>query len=120
MAEIVVLLEVFPTPEGRKKYLDMAGMLRPLLTGFEGFIRAERFQSLSREGKLLSVNVWTDEEAVTRWRNLMPHRMSQREGYVRLFKSYSITVCQTLRSYTGTERAEAPVDSNEYMWGELL
>ncbi len=79
MENIVVLFEVKPTKEGMQKYLDLAAMLKPMLSGFEGFIRAERFSSLNEEGKLLSMNVWTDEAAVERWRNVMQHRMSQKE-----------------------------------------
>ena len=67
---IIVLFEVKPTKEGMKRYLDLAAMLKPLLSGFEGFIRAERFSSLTEEGKLLSMNIWTNESAVERWRNM--------------------------------------------------
>lgn len=115
MANVVVLFEVKPTREGMQKYLDLAAMLKPMLAGFEGFIRAERFTSLNEEGKLLSMNVWMDEDAVKRWRNVMEHRMSQKEGREKLFESYKITVCSVIRSYTDTDRTEAPSDSNEYM-----
>lgn len=114
MANIVVLFEVKPTKVGMKKYLDLAAMLKPLLAGFEGFIRAERFSSLNEDGKLLSMNIWTDEAAVERWRNAMQHRMSQKEGREKLFESYKITVCSEIRSYTNTERTQAPQDSNQY------
>ena len=114
MANIIVLFEVKPTEAGMKKYLDFAAMLKPLLAGFEGFIRAERFSSLNEDGKLLSMNVWTDEAAVERWRNVMQHRMSQREGREKLFESYQITVCSEIRSYTDTDRAQAPRDSQQY------
>ena len=40
MADIIVLFEVKPTKEGMQRYLDLAAMLKPLLSGFEGFIRA--------------------------------------------------------------------------------
>ena len=110
MNEIVVLFEVKPTKDGMQKYLDLAAMLKPLLSGFEGFIRAERFTSLNEKGKLLSMNVWTDEDAVTRWRNTLEHRMSQKEGREKLFESYRITVCSVIRSYTDTDRIEAPAD----------
>ena len=111
---LIVLFEVKPTEAGRKRYLELAEMLKPMLAGFEGFIRAERFSSLNEEGKLLSMNVWTDETAVERWRNVMEHRMSQREGRESLFESYQITVCSEIRSYTDTDRAQAPQDSNGY------
>ena len=112
MANIVVLFEVKPTRAGMQKYLDLAAMLKPMLSGFEGFIRAERFSSLNEEGKLLPMNIWTDEDAVERWRNVMQHRMSQKEGREKLFESYKITVCSELRSYTDTDREQAPQDSN--------
>ena len=114
MANILVSFEVKPTKAGMQKYLDLAAMLKPMLAGFEGFIRAERFSSLNEDGKLLSMNVWTDETAVERWRNVMQHRMSQKEGREKLFESYKITVCSEIRSYTDTERAQAPQDSNQY------
>ena len=114
MEPIIVLFEVKPTKAGMQKYLDLAAMLKPMLAGFEGFIRAERFASLNEEGKLLSMNVWTDEAAVTRWRNEMEHRMSQKEGRDTLFESYQITVCSAIRSYTDTDRAQAPQDSKAF------
>ena len=114
MADIIVLFEVKPTADGMKRYLDLAAALKPLLKGVEGFIRAERFSSLTEEGKLLSMNVWSDESAVERWRNMAEHRMSQQEGREKLFESYRITVCSAIRSYTDKDRREAPSDSNEF------
>ena len=114
MANILVLFEVKPAKAGMQKYLGLAAMLKPMLAGFEGFIRSERFSSLNEDGKLLSMNVWTDEAAVERWRNVMQHRMSQKEGRDKLFESYKITVCSEIRSYTDTERAQAPQDSDQY------
>ena len=114
MGHIIVLFEVKPTREGMKRYLDLAAMLKPLLAGFEGFLRAERFASLNEEGKLLSMNVWTDEAAVERWRNTVEHRVSQAEGREKLFESYRITVCAPLREYSDTDREQAPADSNDY------
>lgn len=101
MSKVIVLFEVKPTKAGMQKYLDNAAMLKPMLSGFEGFIRAERFTSLNEEGKLLSMNVWTDEAAVERWRNVMEHRMCQKEGKEQLLESYKITVCSAIREYTG-------------------
>ena len=98
-----------------QRYLDLAASLKPLLAGFEGFIRAERFTSLNEEGKLLSMIVWTDEEAVSRWRNAIEYRMSQKEGREKLFESYKITVCKSIPEYSDTDRREAPADSNEAM-----
>mgnify|MGYP007089784548 CR=1 FL=1 len=38
MPNIIVLFELKPTPEGRARYLELAAMLKPLLSGFEGFV----------------------------------------------------------------------------------
>ncbi len=116
MSKIVVLFEVTPTKEGMEKYLELASMLKPMLSGFDGFISAERFQSLNNEGKLLSMNVWENEEAIEKWRNTLSHRMSQLEGKNKLFESYKITVCNTIREYSNTDRKNAPQDSNKALY----
>ena len=109
MSKIIVLFEVTPTKEGMKRYLELAAQLKPMLSGFDGFISAERFQSLTEEGKLLSMNIWENEESVTKWRNILEHRMSQKEGKDQLFESYKITVAQSVREYTSDDRKNAPL-----------
>lgn len=112
--EIVVLFEVTPTEDGKKRYLELAAMLKPLLADFDGFISAERFVSLTDGDKLLSMNIWRDEEALSRWRNLIKHRMSQMEGREKLFKDYTIRVAHVVRRYGMTDRLDAPEDSRKY------
>ncbi len=115
MSKIIVLFEVIPTKEGKEKYLELASMLRPMLANIDGFISGERFQSLNNEDKLLSINIWESEEALMKWRNNLEHRMSQAKGKNKLFTSYKITVCNSIREYTDTNREEAPEDSNNYL-----
>jgi hypothetical protein len=43
---IAVIFEVWPKPERKKDYLDIAAQLRPLLEKIDGFISIERFESL--------------------------------------------------------------------------
>ncbi len=100
MSKFVVLFEVIPTKEGKARYLELAAFLRPMLADFEGFISAERFQSLANEDKILSMNVWESEEALTRWKNVTEHKMSQIEGKTKLFESYKISVAKIVREYT--------------------
>ncbi len=114
MSKYIVLFEVTPTNEGKKRYLELASMLKPMLNGFDGFISAERFQSLVDERKILSMNVWESEDAMSKWRTMTEHRMSQLEGKTKLFESYKITVTEVIREYTDTDREKAPKDSNEY------
>lgn len=112
--KVVVLFEVTPTAVGKERYLELVSQLKPLLSNAEGFIRSERFNSLNEEGKLLSLNVWENEESVKKWRNELHHRMSQSEGRERFFENYRITVASVIREYDDSNRNEAPADSNEY------
>lgn len=112
MEKIIVLFEVKPTKEGAAKYLELAAILKPMLEEIPGFISAERFMSINEEGKILSMNIWEDEKALEEWRNVVEHRMAQKEGRENLFESYKITVCSPIREYTRDEREQAPENSN--------
>ena len=109
---IAVIFEVYPTREGKKEYLAIAASLRELLTGHPGFISIERFQSLSDDSKLMSLSFWEDEASVQAWRNMLEHRKAQQKGKSELFERYRIRVAQVTRDYSGTERNQAPADSN--------
>ncbi len=114
MSRFIVLFEVVPTDEGKARYLELAAQLKPLLNGFEGFVSAERFQSLVDDRKILSMNVWESEQAIEKWRTMAEHRMSQLEGRTKLFESYKISVVEVMREYTDQDRTKAPIDSNQY------
>ena len=53
---IAVIFEVWPKPEHRGQYFDMAAALRPHLADVDGFISVERFESLTEPGKILSLS----------------------------------------------------------------
>lgn len=110
-----VIFEVRPSAEGKADYLEIATELRNFLENREGFISIERFQSLTEEGKLLSLSFWRDEAAIEKWRNLLEHRSAQKRGRDFLFHSYRIRVAEVVRDYTESERDEAPLDSNNAM-----
>lgn len=108
-----VIFEVTPAAAGKDEYLNIAAGLRQFLENRDGFISIERFQSLSEEGKLLSISFWRDEEAIESWRNLLEHRLAQQQGKDSLFQSYRIRVAEVVRDYTAVEREQAPVDSKQ-------
>jgi heme-degrading monooxygenase HmoA len=108
---IAVIFEVWPRPERRGEYLDIAAALRPELEAIDGFISVERFESLSAPGKLLSLSFWRDEAAVAAWRNLNAHRGAQGRGRAGVFADYRLRVAGVIRDYGMTDRAEAPKDS---------
>ncbi len=108
---LAVIFEVYPSVSGKAEYLDIAAELRDLLEDRDGFISIERFQSLSDEGKILSLSFWRDEDAIKDWRNLFEHRAAQKKGKDSLFSKYRIRVASVVRDYSGTERDAAPADS---------
>jgi heme-degrading monooxygenase HmoA len=89
-------------------YLAIAATLRAELEQIDGFISVERFQSLTQEGKILSLSFWRDEEAVVRWRRHEQHRDAQRAGRGGIFRSYRLRVAAVVRDYGLEDRAEAP------------
>jgi heme-degrading monooxygenase HmoA len=111
---IAVLFEVELAPGRRDAYLGAAETLRPLLAGVDGFISIERFESLSRPGRLLSLSFWESEEAVQRWRTLDAHRAAQQTGRASIFADYRLTVAEVIRGYGLTDRDEAPEDSRVF------
>src|SRR5262245_48664174 len=74
---IAVIFEVWPKPELRQQYFDLAAELRPILETIDGFISVERFESLTEKGKFLSISFFRNEAAVEAWRNVVEHRRSQ-------------------------------------------
>ncbi len=114
-SQIIVIFEVKPTKEGKEEYLKIAAELRDELNKAEGFISGERYESLSEEGKLLSVNIWESEEALSKWRNNQQHREGQKRGHDSLFEKYNIRIAKIIRDYSLTDREQAPADSNEYL-----
>ncbi|MBA5778993.1 antibiotic biosynthesis monooxygenase [Stappia sp. F7233] len=108
---IAVIFEVEPRDEHRAEYLDIAADLKPILETIDGFISVERFQSLTNPGKILSLSVWRDEEAVKAWRNTAEHRKAQAMGRNKIFSAYRLRVTQVLRDYGLEEREATPEDS---------
>jgi heme-degrading monooxygenase HmoA len=103
-----VIFEVQPKPGRAQDYLDIAASLRPELQKIDGFLSIERFQSLTTEGKYLSLSFWRDEDAVKRWRAHAEHHAAQTRGRNEIFADYRIRVAAVARDYGMFERREAP------------
>ena len=108
---IAVIFEAQPHPGRRDAYLDAAARLRPLLEKIDGFVSIERFESLTTPGKILSLSLWRDEEAVRTWRNIEEHRRIQAAGRQSIFADYRLRVAAVIRDYGMNDRAQAPEDS---------
>ncbi|MCG6658005.1 antibiotic biosynthesis monooxygenase [Halomonas campisalis] len=110
---IAVIFEVEPKPGRRDHYLDIAAELRPLLDEIDGFLSIERFESLTRPGKVLSLSFWRDEQAIEAWRRLEHHRAAQNQGRAVVFDDYRLRVATVIRDYGMHERDQAPTDSRK-------
>ncbi len=104
---IAVIFEVWPRPDRRQEYLDIAAELRPLLEQIDGFISIERFESLTAPGKMLSLSFFRDEAVILAWRNIEAHRRAQSRGRAQMFANYRLRV---IRDYGMLDRAQAPKD----------
>jgi heme-degrading monooxygenase HmoA len=105
---MAVIFEVWPA-EGRKSdYLQLAAALRAEVEKIDGFISVERFESLYEEGKLLSLQFWRDEKAITQWRNHLQHRQAQALGRSELFADYRLRIAKVVRDYGPQDRVQAP------------
>ena len=108
---IAIIFEVWPKPDRKQDYLDIAATLRPMLETIDGFISIERFESLTEPGKMLSLSFFRDEAAVQAWRNLTAHRAAQAKGRAEVFANYRLRVADVIRDYGIHERQQAPRDS---------
>jgi heme-degrading monooxygenase HmoA len=108
---IAVIFEVWPKPEHKQEYLDLAAELRPILETIDGFISVERFESLTEKGKILSLSFFRDENALAAWRNVAQHRKSQGKGRATIFENYRLRIAGVIRDYGMNEREQAPKDS---------
>src|ERR1700709_502034 len=104
MPMIAVIFEVWPKPEHKQEYLDLAAELKPILESIDGFISIERFERLTEKGKILSLSFFRDEEAVAAWRNVPKHRNSQAKGRATIFDNYRLRIAGVIRDYGMNDR----------------
>lgn len=111
---IAVIFEVWPAEGRRDDYLEIAASLRDELSRIPGFVSVERFESLISPGKLLSLSVFEDEDAVMAWRHTARHRAAQDAGRGGVFADYRLRVAGIIRDYGMADRDEAPGDSRDH------
>src|SRR5262249_35784287 len=87
-----VIFEVQPRKERFDEYLALAKALRPRLDAIDGFIDIDRFASKRTEGRVLSLPIFRDDKAVTRWRTHATHHGAQEKGRFEIFADYRLRV----------------------------
>jgi heme-degrading monooxygenase HmoA len=96
---IAVIFEAEPRPGRREDYFTLAAALAPELEGRDGFLSVERFESMTRPGKLLSLSFWRDEAAIAAWRHHPPHASAQAYGRAEIFADYRLRIAAVTRDY---------------------
>ena len=110
---IAVIFEFWPAEGRAAEYFELAASLRSELETIDGFLSIERFESVTTQGKFVSLSFWRDEDSVRRWRNLESHRSAQARGRGGVFTDYRLRVASVIRDYGLKDRGEAPADSRE-------
>lgn len=113
---IAVIFELEPRPGASPSYFELAAALKADLQSIDGFISVERFESVTRPGRYLSLSFWRDEAAVHSWRCHGPHRHAQQEGRSDVFADYRLRVATVVRDYGMLERDAAPSDSRSALF----
>ena len=108
---IAVIFEVWPDPNKKQNYLDLAQELKSELQKIDGFISVERFESIHEPGKMLSLSFFRDEAAIAEWRNTAMHRNAQALGRGSYFQNYRLRIAEVARDYGKDDRAQVPDDS---------
>ncbi len=110
---LAVIFEFWTDPDHADTYWNHAKAMGELVKDADGFISIERFESVSEEGKFVSLSFWRDEAAVEAWRNRLKHRAAQSAGRGGAFRDYRLRIADVLRDYGMHDRAQAPSDSRE-------
>ena len=108
---VVIVIFEYVIKEGQaERYFDLATQLMPLVETFDGFLGVERYQSRTQPNRYLSHVLWRDEAAIEPWRNHPNHRAAQELGKAEIFEDFRITVVNTVRSYTMSDRDGEPTE----------
>lgn len=87
-----LLFEMQPKSGHEDHYFAHAAKLKPLVLEEPGLLFLDRFQSMSREGLILSHSRWRDEAAIASWRSNGTHHQTQVAGRTKHFSDYRIRI----------------------------
>lgn len=91
-----LLFEMQPRAGHEDHYFAHAAKLKPLVLAQPGLLFLDRFQSMSREGLILSHSRWRDEAAIASWRSNGTHYQTQVAGRTKHFSNYRIRIATAI------------------------
>lgn len=78
-----------------EEYARMAERMKTL--AFEKY-GCRDFVSATEGDKEIAISYWDSEQQIRNWKNDPEHRVAQAKGRDRWYKSFSIEICEVLRS----------------------
>ncbi|WP_062270842.1 antibiotic biosynthesis monooxygenase family protein [Endozoicomonas arenosclerae] len=95
-----VIFEVEFNEGCMEEYLKLGAEMRERVVQYDGFISAERFSSVVKEGKVCSLSFWESEDAIKSWKQDLQHLLCQKKGQESLFSDYRIRIAKVERDYS--------------------
>jgi heme-degrading monooxygenase HmoA len=93
--QIVTVFRNRPRAEAAAEYADLAPRMQSLATAMPGFVDAKTFTA--EDGERVTIATFADEDSQRAWRDQVDHRAAQQAGRDRIYATYTIQVCRTLR-----------------------
>lgn len=80
-----------------QEYFDTANTLREkALTKFN----CQKFEAISENGFEIALSYWNSLEEIHAWHKDAEHQVAQRLGKQRWYNSFSVEICEVLKSYS--------------------
>ncbi len=98
--EYIIVFEMIPEGDAGEEYLAIATEMNELVKEQEGFIEIDRARSIYHEDRIFSVSRWESQEAIDNWYNNQSHKMAQKMGRERMFRSFRISRVKVLKTMT--------------------
>jgi len=80
-----------------QEYSETTKWMRDLAINKYGCVK---FVSVCEGEKEISISYWESEDQIRRWKRDAEHIKAQEKGKMLWYKSYSIEVCEVVRSYS--------------------
>lgn len=114
-----VLIEAQPRQGQSDAYFANAATLRPELERAPGFVDNIRYRSLSRDGWIGALSLWSDEASVIGWHTRMHDKESKEKDWSSLLADYRLRVGEVTSDTRLAENREiAPREPGDAEAGE--
>jgi heme-degrading monooxygenase HmoA len=93
--QIVTVFRSRLRDESVDEYVHTSADMHALVTTMPGLVEVKSFTA--DDGERVTLVTFTDEDSQRAWREHADHRAAQRAGRDRVYATYSLQVCETIR-----------------------